>query len=102
MAGDDCRLERVKAARSAKLARPPERLQSPPDLELVPKRAVLVEQENRLAGSVDARRDARGIQLHQREQSMGFGLDRRDRGEHAADAKRFMAELGTQPIRAAG
>ena len=32
---------------------------------------------------------------------MGFGLVRRDGGEHAAHAKRFIAELGTQPVLAA-
>ena len=29
---------------------------------------------------------------------MGFGLVRRDGGEHAAHAKRLIAELGTQPV----
>src|ERR1700731_4725871 len=32
---------------------------------------------------------------------MSFGLVWRDGGEHAAHAKRFIAELGTQPVLAA-
>ena len=32
---------------------------------------------------------------------MGFGLVRRDGGEHAAHAKRFIAKLGTKPVVAA-
>ena len=32
---------------------------------------------------------------------MDFGLVRRNRDKHAADAKRFIAELGTLPVRAA-
>ena len=101
VAGDNGRLQGIEAARSAKLARPPERLHPPPNLELIPERAVLVEHEDRLARRVGTRRRARGVQLHQGQQSMGFGLVRRDGGEHAAHAKRFVAELGTQPVLAA-
>ena len=64
-------------------------------------RAVLLEHQNRLARGIGARRRARGVQLHQRQQTVGFGLVRRDRSQHAAHAKRFMAELRTQPMLAA-
>src|SRR5438132_13848207 len=60
VAGDNGRLEGVEAARSAQLARPPERLHPPPDLELVPECAVLVQHEDGLARCVGTRRRARG------------------------------------------
>ena len=101
VAGDDGRLQRVEAAGAAKLARAGERLQPAADLELIPECAVLVEQEDRLARRVGARRRARGVQLHQGQQSVRFGLVRRDRGEHTAHAQRLVAELGAQPVLAA-
>jgi hypothetical protein len=79
--GDGGRLQGVKAARSAKLARPPERLHPPADLELVPECAVLVQGEDRLTRRISTRRRARHVQLQQGEHSMGFGLVRRDSGE---------------------
>ena len=43
----------------------------------------------------------RGVQLHQRQHAVRFGLLRRDRGEHAGHAQRFVAELRAQPVVAA-
>src|SRR5580700_6262542 len=75
-----------------------ERLHPAPDLELVPKRSVLIQHEDRLAGCVSARRDARSVQLHQGHEPVSFGLVRRYGSEHAAKAKRLIAELGTLPL----
>src|SRR5207237_9280744 len=91
-------LQGKAAAPPAKRVRPPKRLHSPPDLELIPECAILVQYKDRLSLSVDTRSRARCVQLHQGEQSMGFGLVRREDGEHAAHTKRFVAELRTLPI----
>ncbi len=58
VAGDDRRLEGVKTAGSAELARSPKRLHSATDLELVPERAVLLAQKDGLTRGVGARRYA--------------------------------------------
>ena len=41
---------------------------------------------------------AASVQLHQRQQAVGFGLLRRDQSEHAAHAQRVVAELRPQPF----
>src|SRR5712672_3996959 len=61
-----------------------ERLHPPPNLDLVPECAVLVQHKNGLACFVGTGRCPRGVQLHQGEQSVGFRLMRCDGGEHAA------------------
>src|SRR6202011_4708542 len=73
VAGDNRRLKGVEAAGSAKLTRSPERLHAAANLELVPERTVLLQQQNRLARGIGPRGRARGVQLHQGKQSMGFG-----------------------------
>ena len=101
MTGGDGRLQGIKAARAGQFARPTERQHPPPDLQLVPQGAVLVRQKDRLADRVGARRHARGVELHQGQQPMGFGFVRCDYGEHAAQAERLVAELRPQPVLAA-
>ena len=49
-----------------------ERLHPPPNLDLVPECAVLVQHKNGLACFVGTGRCPRGVQLHQGEQSVGF------------------------------
>ena len=60
----DGRLQSVEPGRAVERPGPAERQQSPPDLQRVPQRAVLVEQEDGLAHGVGARRGARGVELH--------------------------------------
>src|SRR5882724_13338817 len=49
MAGNDRRLQRIEAAGAAEATRARQRLHAPPDLQLVPERAVLVEHQDGLA-----------------------------------------------------
>ena len=51
-----------------------ERRQAAADQQLVPARAVLVEQQDRLARRADARARARRLDLHQRDQAVDLGL----------------------------
>jgi hypothetical protein len=102
MTGDDGGLQGVKAARAVQLPRSRERLHPAPNLELVPERAVLFEQQNRFAQRVGACRRARRVQLHEGEQAMRLRLRRCDRGEHPAHPQCFVAERRSQPVLAAG
>ena len=51
-----------------------ERREAAADQQLVPARAVLLEQQDRLAVAADARAEPRGLDLHQRDQAVHLGL----------------------------
>ncbi len=70
--------------------------------QVIPARAVLFEQKDRLAVRPRARACARGLDFHQRDEAVHFGLVRRELGEDAAEAQRVFAELRTHPVVAGG
>src|SRR3546814_5643072 len=43
-------------------------------------------------------RSARGLQFHQRQQAVHFGFARRQAGQDAAQAQRFVAQRRAQPV----
>ena len=96
VAGNDRGLQGVETSRAAKFARRPS--------ACMPRRIWNGSQSARFCSNsrigspaaISARGGARRVQFHQGEQSMGFGLVRRDGGQHPAHPKRFMAELGSQ------
>src|SRR4029079_7375180 len=98
--------QRIGTRRAAGLARQRlgalERGEPAPDEKLIPARAVLVEQEDGLAGWTGARLEARGLDLHQRDEAVHLRLTLRKLGEDAAEAKRLLAELRPHPVVARG
>ena len=65
MARGDRGLQRVGAQRPAQLLRPGERDEAAADEQVVPASAVLVEEEDWLAGGTDARPEPRRLDLHE-------------------------------------
>jgi hypothetical protein len=61
---------------------------SAPDEELIPLAAVLIEEQDWFAGGGDAGAGAGGLDLHEGDQAVDFGL----LGEDAAEAERVFAE----------
>ena len=77
MAGGDGGLQRVRAVRAAERLGAVERGQAAADEQLVPARAVLVEQQHRLARPGAGREPGR-LDLHQRRQPVHLRLGRRE------------------------
>ncbi len=98
MAGRDRRLQRIGPERIALRPGPRQRREAAADQELVPARAVLVEEEHGLAARIDACPQARGLDLHQRNEAVHFGLLRHELGQDAAQAQGVLAQRGTRPV----
>ena len=81
---------------------PLERGKTPTDEELIPPRAVLFEQQDRLARGADARPGARRLDLHQRDEAVDLRLVHRDLCQDTAETERLLAELRPHPIVAGG
>ncbi len=98
MAGRDGRLERVGAAAATEFPGPRQGGQAPVDQQPVPAGAVLVQQEDRLAGRPAAGGEPGGLDLHQRDQPVHLGLGRGELGQHAAQAQGLVTEGGARPF----
>ena len=105
MAGGDGGLQRVGPERPAALRAQGlgtlQRQQAAADQQPVPAAAVLLHQQHRSALRIDARRGARGLQFHQRDQAVHLGLARRQFGQHAAQAQRLAGQRRAHPVAAA-
>ena len=95
-------LQRVGAAAAAERLGPVERLQPAADQQQVPARAVLVEQQDRLALRADPRPDPRRLDLHQRDEAVDLGLVRGEPGEDPPEPQRVLAERRPDPVLAGG
>ena len=82
-------LERVGAGQSGL---------APADVEPVPCAPVLVQAAARAARRTDARPQPRRLELHQRDQPVHLRLVGHERSEHASEAQRLGAELGSHPV----
>ena len=106
MTGGDGGLERVRPELATTLARAGfgarERGKAAADQKLVPPRAVLVQQQDRLAGRAGARAQTRGLDLHERHEAVHLGLVGRQLGQDAAQTQRVLAQLRPQPVAAGG
>ena len=92
VAGGDRGLQRVGAAGAAERLGALERGEAAADEQLIPARAVLIEQQDRLARRADARAEPRRLDLHQRDEAVDLGLVGRELGEDAAEAQRVLAQ----------
>ena len=102
MARRDRGLQRVGAFGGAEGLRPGQCRVPPVDEEAVPRAAVLVQEEDGGAGGAGAGAQARGVELHQGNQSVYLGLFGRQGGEDPAQPEGFRAQLGAQPVVAGG
>ncbi len=74
VASGDGSLQCVWSPASAELSGAIERRETAPDEELIPARAVLIEQQNRLSRRANSRSRARRLNLHERDQPVNFRL----------------------------
>ena len=98
MTGGNRGLERVRASRPAERFGTLERRETTTDEELIPERAVLVEEQDRLSRRADARPRARRLDLHQRDQAVDLGLVRSELGQDAPETQRILAERRPHPV----
>jgi len=66
--------------------------------QLVPARAVLIEQQHRLSRRTYTRPRARRLDFHQRDQAVDLRLLGSEFGQYAPEPQRVFAERGTHPI----
>ena len=97
----DLRLQCVGAGRTRRRGAL-QGLEAAADENVVPAPAILVEQQHRLAARADARSQARGLDLHQRDQAVHLGLLRREPCEDAPETQRVLAQRGPHPVVAGG
>ena len=98
----DGRLQCIRPERSAEPLGALERGQAPPDEQVVPATAILVEQPHRFARRTTPRAQARRLDLHERHQPVHFRFGGGEFGEDAAETERVLAQGGTRPIVAGG
>ena len=95
--GNGC-LDHIRAAGAAQRRGAVERGQAAANQELIPQRAVLVEQQNRFACGPDARARTRGLDLHQGDEAVHFRLARGEPGEDSTQTYGVVAEAWPHPI----
>ncbi len=97
VAGGDLRLQRIGPRRPQCLGRG-KRREPATDGGLVPASAILVGKQDRLAVPPRAGAQPRGLDLHQRDETVHLRLGRCQTGEDAAEAQRFLAQLRPHPV----
>src|SRR5262249_42090739 len=90
------------AGRLRQRLRARERCKAPPDHQLIPARAVLIEQQDRSAARIDTSAEARALNFHQPHKPVNLRLIWRKLGQDAAKPQSFLAELRAHPIFAGG
>src|SRR5580700_7007867 len=100
MAGCDCSLQLIRPPRvhAALGVGAPELRFTAPYVERVPRPSVLFEQEHWLARGARPCAKARRLEFHQRDDTVDFGLVRRERGQTATEPQCLTAELGPHPL----
>ncbi len=89
--GSDRRLQRVGAERPAQRLGTRERCKTAADEQMIPRAAILFEQQNRFARWTDAGARARCLNFHQRDEPVHFGFIRGEFGQHAPEPQRVFA-----------
>ena len=64
------------------------------DEQLIPARAILVEQQHRCASSIDTGGGTRGLNFHQGDEPVHFGFLRHELGEDASEPQRSSQSAG--------
>src|SRR5439155_512472 len=86
VAGGDRGLQRVRAERAAELLGPLECGETTMDEDVIPARAVLIEEQDGLSRRADARARARGLDLHQRDEAVRLRREAPEQAERERDA----------------
>src|SRR2546428_1435915 len=79
-----------------------ERGQTATDEDMVPARAILIENQDRLSCGTDSSTGSRSLNLHERDEAMNFRLVRNKTRENSAEAERIFAERRAHPVFAGG
>src|SRR5262249_36938606 len=96
--GGDRGLQGIRAERAAERLGPLERRQATTDEELIPARAVLIEQQDRLSRRADPRPRARRLDLHQRDETVALRLPGSQLGQDPAEPQRVLAQRRAHPV----
>src|SRR5438067_767594 len=96
--GGDRGLERVRTKRTTESRCALKCRETATDQELVPPRAVLIEQQDRLSRGPDPGAQARRLELHQRDEAVDLGLLRNELSQDAAETQRLLAERRSNPV----
>src|SRR6266581_7038516 len=102
VADGDRRLECIRTEPAAEPLGALERRETAAHEQMIPARAVLIEQEDRLSRRADPRERARRLYLHKRDQTVNFRFLRNELGHDASEAQRLLAERGPHPVLARG
>src|SRR5206468_555518 len=98
----DRRLKRIGAERTtesmAEFLGTLERGQTATDEDMVPARAILIENQDRLSCGTDSSTGSRSLNLHERDEAMNFRLVRNKSRENSAEAERVFAERRAHPV----
>src|SRR5439155_21009617 len=97
MARSDPSLERVWTQGAPMPLGTLESRQAAPDEQSIPAGSILIEQEDGLAGRSDASAQPRGLDLHERDETVDFRFSRGELRQDAAETKRLLAQLGSDP-----
>src|SRR5438876_144094 len=84
VAGGDRRLQGIRTQGAPEPLSALERLQAPADEQAIPARSILIEQQDGLAGRPNSSHKPRGLDLHERDNTMDFRLGWRELGKDAA------------------
>jgi hypothetical protein len=75
-----------------------ERGEAATDQDVVPTRAILIEQQDRLSRGTDSSASSRSLNLHERDEAMNFRLVRHKARENSAETERVFAERRPHPV----
>src|SRR5260370_18899121 len=98
MAGRNRSLEGDRRPLTAELSSTIERRETAADEEVVPVRAILLQQQDGLSQRVHARLRARRLDLHERHEPVDLRLLWSEFGQDATEAERLFAERRTHPV----
>src|SRR2546421_8801893 len=96
--GGDRGLQGVRPEHAAESLGPLKRGQTAADEDLIPARAILIQQQDGLARGPGPRARARGLDLHQSDQAVDLRLLRNQLGQDAAETERLFAERRSHPV----
>src|SRR5688572_19827486 len=98
MTGGDGTLQRVRAERPAELLRTRQGGETTTDEELIPPRAVLIEEHDGLSRRPHAGPRPGRLNLHQRDQTVNLRLVRHELGQDTPQTQRVLAKPWSHPV----
>ncbi len=102
MTGGDFGLQGVGTHGGPETFGPVKRRQAATDEELIPTRAILIEQQNGFPARADARVQPRRLDFHEGDQTVDFGFPRHQFSQDPPQTQGFLAQLRSHPVAAGG